>query len=286
MWGLLGGAYRTTNRPQEALRTYEKALTHFPEDPLIRTDIVGIQMTLGAISPEEAIRRLRQILGEGTAVYEMHLYLGRAYGLAGNAAESERAYRAAIEMNPSSKPAYDGLAVALIAQGKIEGDTVGLLGQAGFAVGGELDQLIEGAAQLSAGRLVEAERVFRGVLETFPGSAGALLYLALTSARRTDHAAAVEYCRQAIALRSDLVEAHQQLGVSSLALGRLEQAVAALETAAELSPHRKEIYNRLGVAYVRSGRAEDARRAWTRALEIDAAYESARFNLERLESQR
>jgi tetratricopeptide (TPR) repeat protein len=285
MWGLLGGAYRTTNRPEEALRTYERALTHFPNDPLIRTDVVGIQLTLGVISPEEAARRLLQILDEGTVVYEMYVYLGRAYGLAGKPAESERAYRRAIELNPSSKPAQNGLALALIAQGKREVDTVGLLGEAGFAIGGELDRLIEGAAELNADRIDAAERIFREVLATHPESAGALLYLGLASAQRGNHADTVDFCRQAIALRPDLVDAHQQLGVSALALGRLDDAVAALETAAKLSPRRKEVYNRLGVAYVRSGRAEEARRAWLTALEIDPAFERARFNLERLESR-
>jgi len=285
MWGLLAGTQRTSGRPDEALATLHEALGQFPGDPLIRSEIVSLELTTRAIAPEDAIRRLEGILREGLIVYEMHVYLGRARSLAGDHAEAERAYRDAIEMNPSSKPAYDGLALALISQGKSGVDLTDLRTRAGFSLGGELDLLIDGAAHLTAGRLDQAERAFNEVLTTFPDSSGALLSLAVVSAKRSDHELAVEFCRRAIAARPDLADAYQQLGVSLMDLGRHDQAVEALEAAAGIAPHDKEVHNRLGVAFARAGRLDDARRAWNRALEIDPDFEGARFNMERLDSQ-
>jgi tetratricopeptide (TPR) repeat protein len=244
-----------------------------------------LQLEHHRIAPEEAARRLEAIVAGGVVTYEVYVHLGRARQLAGDPLAAEKAFRTAIELNPSSKPAYDGLALALIAQGQVDVEQSGLRAQAGFTLGGEFDRLIEGAAHLQAGRLDEAERVYEEILRERPDSAAALLSLAVVAARKGDHVLAIERCRRAIEIEPDLIDAHQQLGMSALALGRLAEAVAALEAAAALNPHDKTIQNRLGVAYVRSGRPDDARTAWRRALEIDPTYEGARHNLERLDAR-
>lgn len=284
MWSLLAGAYRTSDRPQQAIEVLQQALERFPGDPFLTSDLIGVRISTRAIKPGEAVRQLEAIVARGWAISDIYVYLGRAYQLAENPRAAERAYRKAIELNPSSRPAYNGLVLALIAQGRTEVDQVGLLEEAGFDVGGELDRLIAGLAQLRADEPDLAERTFNGVLHDFPGSPGAELGLGRVAARRSDHAAAIEHCRRAVEAAPELVEAHQQIGMSAMALGRMEQAVAAFETAVELSPYDAPAHNRLGVAYVRAGRTEDARRAWQRALELDPDFEGARANLERLES--
>lgn len=286
MWGLLAGTYRASGRPEQALEVYEEALRLFPGDAGIRADIVDLQITLRRISPIEAVRRLEAVLGQGPVVYETYVHLGLAHSLAGNPAAAERAYRRALELNPSSKPAYDGLAIALIAQGRGDIERTTLDEGAGFSLGSELDRLIEGAAHLEARRFAEAERAFKEVLVTFPDSAGALFSLAVVAARRADHPTAIDLCRKALAIRPELVGAYQQLGLSAMALGRSEEAIEALERAVEINPYDKAARNHLGVAYARAGRLDDARRAWTAALELDPDFEGARFNLDRLESSR
>jgi tetratricopeptide (TPR) repeat protein len=280
MWCLLASA--RAKEPAEVLATYEQALRHFPGDPQFRSEIIELERTMSRISAEEAIRRLEAVVAQEPEKYDIHVFLGRAYARKGDHAGAERAYRRAIELNPSLKVAYDGLALALIAQGRTDVEESGLRQGAGFTLGGELDLLIAGAAQERAGRLDEAERTFREVLRTFPDSTLALFSLAVVAARRSDHDTAIELCRRAIAARPDMVDAYQQLSMSAMALGRHGEAIEALEAAVALSPQDKAIHNRLGVAYARAGRPADARRAWTAALAIDPAFEGARHNLERL----
>ncbi len=284
MWGLLAGTQRVRGRPERALEVYEEALQLFPGDPTIHADIVDLLITLRRIAPVEAVRRLEAVLGQEPVVYETYVHLGRAYSLAGNPAAAERAYRRALELNPSSKPAYDGLAIARIAQGRAAVEHTALREGAGFSWGSELDRLIEGAGHLEAGRFAEAERAFKDVVRTFPDSAGALFSLAVVAARRADHPTAIALCRQALAIRPELVGAYQQLGLSSMALGHWGEAIEALERAVEINPYDASAQNHLGVAYVRAGRPDDARRAWTAALELDPGFEGARFNLDRLDS--
>jgi Flp pilus assembly protein TadD len=96
----------------------------------------------------------------------------------------------------------------------------------------------------------------------------------------------MDYCRRAIALNPRSVEAYEQLGVSALKLGSLEEAVESLEKAVSLDPKDKEALNRLGVAYARAGKAGEAQAAFEKALDLDPAFEKARFNLERLQEGR
>jgi tetratricopeptide (TPR) repeat protein len=284
MWSLLAGAQRVAGDGSAALATLEQALRVLPHDPFLEADLVGQQLALRRVPPAEAARQLEALLARGATVYETYVYLGLAKMQNGEPAEAERAYRRAIGLNPSGKAAYDGLVLAILAQGRANVEHVGLREQAGFSLGGGIDRLIDGAAHLAAGRIEEAERAFKEALRISPESPVALLALAITAGKRADHMGAIELCQRAIAIAPDLVDAYQQLAMSAMALGRHDEAIEALEKAAEVSPYDKEVFNRLGVAYARAGRLDEAHRSWLKTLEIDPDHPGARHNLDRLEA--
>lgn len=62
-----------------------------------------------------------------------------------------------------------------------------------------------------------------------------------------------------------------RLGVAYLHAGRLEEAVATLEEAADMRPAYHRILESLGMAYYRLDRLEDAASAWQRALDTGQA---------------
>lgn len=97
-----------------------------------------------------------------------------------------------------------------------------------------------------AGRMQEAERLYRLALEAEPGNADVLHLLGLSCYRRGDIAAAVPFIRQAIAIRPSLAEAHNNLGAALESLGRLEEAIACYERATALKPNFGEALNNLG----------------------------------------
>jgi Flp pilus assembly protein TadD len=68
-------------------------------------------------------------------------------------------------------------------------------------------------------------------------------------------------------------------GTHALDRGDAEQAVIALERAAERAPEASEVQNHLGLAYLALGRRGAARLAFERALALDCANDAARHNL-------
>jgi Flp pilus assembly protein TadD len=69
-------------------------------------------------------------------------------------------------------------------------------------------------------------------------------------------------------------------GTQALERGDGEQAVVALERAAERVPEASEVQNHLGLAYLAVGRRGEALLAFERAVALDCENEAARHNLE------
>lgn len=95
------------------------------------------------------------------------------------------------------------------------------------------------------------------------GEAGAALYLVnqgLALARLGDQLGALEQYQHALAIDQNLVEGHYYSGRASMALGRQDEALAALESAAALEPPSSPR------RYLFQAEVYTARQEWTRAL--------------------
>jgi Flp pilus assembly protein TadD len=73
-------------------------------------------------------------------------------------------------------------------------------------------------------------------------------------------------------------------GTEALERGDADQAVIALEQAAERVPEASEVQNHLGLAYLAQGRRDDAQLAFERAVALDCSNRAALHNLEVLRS--
>jgi tetratricopeptide (TPR) repeat protein len=170
-----------------------------------------------------------------------------------------------------------------------------------------------GARLHSAGRLAEAEQVYRGVLAEAPRHADSLHMLgvlasqcgqpeaalacidqaiairpsaamyhvnraaALLALRRLD--AALAASQAAIRLQANSAEAHQVMGHVLSDLGRPEEALAAYQTALRRKPGLPDLYNNIGLALRQADRLEDAVVALRRALQQAPGDASALGNL-------
>jgi len=109
-----------------------------------------------------------------------------------------------------------------------------------------LEEAVSLAIQLQKnGQLVEAQEVYRRVLETNPNHTSALHYAG--------------------------VLAHQQ--------GRSDEAAALIEKSLELEPDRADYYNNLGIIFQSSGKLDKAMDAYQRAISIDLGHANAHSNL-------
>lgn len=130
-----------------------------------------------------------------------------------------------------------------------------------------------------AGRLDEAERLYRQILAIDPGHAPALIHIGLIAQAAGHLDAAEALLKRAIDLQPRLAEAHFHLGNLNHGRRRLPEAERSYRAAIDCAPGYLEAHNNLGYALVQIGRAEDAAACFRRALTIDPNYEGALTNL-------
>jgi predicted O-linked N-acetylglucosamine transferase (SPINDLY family) len=130
-----------------------------------------------------------------------------------------------------------------------------------------------------AGRLAEAEALYRQILAVEPGHAEALHLLGVIAQQVGRNDLAVELIRQAIVLRPNFSAAHSNLGVALRNEGRLDEAMAACRQALALEPDSPDACNNLGNALVDSERIDEAIASFRRAILLRPNFPEAHFNL-------
>jgi protein O-GlcNAc transferase len=162
-----------------------------------------------------------------------------------------------------------------------------------------------------AGRLTEAEEIYRQILKAEPDHFDSLHLLGVVHHQRGDHAKAVRqidtalrinpdvahaHCNRgaalerlqsydaavasydrALAIEPDLIEAFHSRGNALYALGRCEAAVASYDRAIALRPDHAEAFNNRGVALAALERFDEAIASYDRAIALKPDYAQA-FN--------
>ena len=119
-----------------------------------------------------------------------------------------------------------------------------------------------------AGRLAEAEAIYRQLLAHHPGDPELLDLLGVLAHQTGHFEEALTFLRQALAARPGAFLFQNHLGLLFTDLGRFEEAAAALREAARLQPDWPDAHYNLGNVFLREGRAEDAIDAYRTALRL------------------
>jgi predicted TPR repeat methyltransferase len=143
-----------------------------------------------------------------------------------------------------------------------------------------IQQAIETARRHhQAGRLADAEAIYRQVLTVEPHHADALHLLGVIAGQRGRSEEAADWIRKAIALRPGDPEAHKNLGVALKAAGRVDEAVAAFRKAIALKPDYADARKNLGSALHQMGRMDEAIAAYREAIALRPGFAEAHDNL-------
>jgi protein O-GlcNAc transferase len=165
----------------------------------------------------------------------------------------------------------------------------------------------------SAGRLSEADALYRQVLAENPGHADALHRLGLIAFQTGGNDAAIDLIRKAIAarpndaayhfnlanalyrrgdfdgasfsystaiqIRPDLLEACHNLGKLLREQGKLDQSAVVLLRALKINPNIAELHGALGLVYRQRSQLSDAIAEYTRAIELKPSIAGFQNNL-------
>jgi len=144
----------------------------------------------------------------------------------------------------------------------------------------KLDEMIETAlAHHTAGRLTEAENLYRQILVHDPDDADALHLLGALIAQRGLGDAALALIDRAILVDPGVAEFHNNRGLILVNLGRVDQAILAHKEAVRLRPDFAEAHNNLGNALLKGGYIFEATSAFRQTIMLRPDYVNAHSNL-------
>jgi Flp pilus assembly protein TadD len=140
-------------------------------------------------------------------------------------------------------------------------------------------RLAQAVQHHQAGRLGEAEALYRAILSEAPRQADALHLLGVLVHQTGRHAEAIDLIRRALALHGPHPVFHSNLAAVYLAADSLDEAVAHSREAIRLKPDLADAHANLGVALRRQGLFDEAAAAAREALRLNPAHVDARCNL-------
>src|SRR5262245_17888119 len=109
-----------------------------------------------------------------------------------------------------------------------------------------------------AGRLPQAEQLYRTVLAAEPNHIGALRYLGVLALQSSRPALAVDAIGSALALNEQMPECHYQIGYALYQLRRVDDAVAHYRRAIALAANYVDAHLHLGSALAEQGKLAEA----------------------------
>ncbi|MBS4095598.1 MAG: tetratricopeptide repeat protein [Sulfuricella sp.] len=130
-----------------------------------------------------------------------------------------------------------------------------------------------------AGRLAQAEALYRAVLQADPNHPEALHLLGVIAHQNRNHALAVELIGKATRFRSNDPNYFSNLGLAYLALGRLDEAATSFRKVLALKPDHAEAHFNLGNLLSNQGKTEQACISYRNTLAIETSHSGANNNL-------
>jgi tetratricopeptide (TPR) repeat protein len=130
-----------------------------------------------------------------------------------------------------------------------------------------------------AGRLTEAERIYRQILAIDTHHADSLHLLGMVAYQAGGHEIAVELICRAITINPAEAAYHSNLGTVFQSRGRLEEAAASYERAVILRPDLAEAHYNLGNVFYERNQWEDAAASYEHALARRPDLAEAHYNL-------
>lgn len=137
----------------------------------------------------------------------------------------------------------------------------------------------EALAHHQAGRLAEAEELYRRVLAISPRHDESLHLLGVAAYQRGDCKSSLDFIGQALRIRKDVPFYHYNIANAFKDSGRPDDAVAHYRQAIAIKPDYIEAHNNLGIVLKDLGKLEDAAAQFRKVVELKPDFAEAHNNL-------
>jgi predicted O-linked N-acetylglucosamine transferase (SPINDLY family) len=141
------------------------------------------------------------------------------------------------------------------------------------------EALAVGLQHRQAGRLQEAEAIYRQILQVAPEQPDALYFLGVLAQQAGQPTVAADYIHKAITRKPHVAEFHDALGESYRAQGKLADAIAHYQRALALKPDCAEAAYHLAVACQQQGRRAEALTQYQQVLTLRPPFPELHNNL-------
>jgi len=143
-----------------------------------------------------------------------------------------------------------------------------------------IEQIFASALQQhQLGRLAEAERGYREILQRDPSHSDALHFLGVVALQTGNLEPALELVRRSVAMRPDWPVYQNNLGQVLERLGRNDEAASAYTTAIDLDPSYAEAFNNLGRILEKQDLPSQAEAHYRKSIRLDPQYAEPHTNL-------
>jgi tetratricopeptide (TPR) repeat protein len=129
------------------------------------------------------------------------------------------------------------------------------------------------------GRLEDAEVLIRQTIAAAPGNATFHCNLGIVQQRRGQLDQAIASYQRALGFRSDYASAHYNLGIAWREKGQIARAIDCHRRALELKPDYAEAHNELGNDLAQTGQLDQAIASYQKAIAIQPDFAEAIHNL-------
>jgi putative PEP-CTERM system TPR-repeat lipoprotein len=253
----LAALYTRTGNRDGAIEALQRAQKAAPDNRQIDRDLIALLVSQGKI--EQALRHARNLQERAPKFAGGFVFEGDVLLLQNKAAEAERAYRAALKVEPTSGQAASKVAMALYAGGRTaEGN--------GFARKWLTDnppdpfmRLLLADRALGVRDLPKAAELYKAVLARDSNNVTALNNLAWIGGETGD-ANAVSYAERAARLAPRNASVLETLGTLLVKDGESARGLELLVRACALAPARLDLRLSHARALVAAGQKDAARK--------------------------
>ena len=191
--------------------------------------------------------------------------------------EAVQVLQKAVRLDPKLEFAHFNLGKALAFTGK--GEEADTAFESSFALSPQRKLLAQAARLHKEGKLEEAEKLYRQVLQDNPDNVDAMRMLAMVAAALKHFDDAERLLRRVVGIAPDFLAAVIDLGRVLKEQDRFEEAIGYFKKAIEINPNNPQTHFMLAGAYAPAALNHEAVKEYRRTLELSPRHPGALLGL-------